>query len=202
MGQNRYIFELVDTGSSNEQSAADPCFNCSCSQLTNRIYGGMLDPVWPYKSKLKPRSQGRLVFPIWRHQKRRRSPLIRFHRPIVPSSRTTLDTLWCLHKTIPYIGENAPTIVTGVKYRKKWSKCLAFINCYLCHFIYVNQNQTPVIEREILPFWTTESNAEKFSAAVKFANEKTPGSYRCFAKFLWLLGLQNILKKALWRSEH
>lgn len=100
---------------------------------------------------------------------------------IVPSTRTTLDTLWCLHKTIPYIGENAPTIVTGVKYRKKWSKCLAFINCYLCHFIYVNQNQTPVIEREILPFWTTESKAEKFSAAVKYAKEKTPGSYRCFA---------------------
>ena len=41
--------------------------------------------------------------------------------------------------------------------------------------MYVNQNQTRVIETEILSFWTTESNAEKFSAAVKFANEKTLG---------------------------
>ena len=61
------------------------------------------------------------------------------------------------------------------KHWKKWSKWLAFITCYLCHFIYVNQNQTRVIETEILSFWTTESNAEKFSAAVKFANEKTLG---------------------------
>lgn len=58
---------------------------------------------------------------------------------------------------------------------KKWSMWLAFITCYLCHFIYVNKNQTRVIETEILSFWTTESNAEKFSAAVKFANEKTLG---------------------------
>ena len=43
LSQNRYIFELVDTSSSNEQS--DPYFNCRSSQLTNTIYGGMLDPV-------------------------------------------------------------------------------------------------------------------------------------------------------------
>ena len=71
------------------------------------------------------------------------------------------------------MGENALTIVTTVKYWKKWSKWLAFINCQLCHFIYVNQNQTRVIEREVFPFWTTESKAETFSAAVTFANEKT-----------------------------
>ena len=46
---------------------------------------------------------------------------------------------------------------------------------YLCHFIYANQNQTRVIEKEILSFGTRESNAEKFSAAVKFVNEKTLG---------------------------
>ena len=65
--------------------------------------------------------------------------------------------------------------MTRVKHWKKWSKWLAFITCYLCHFIYVNKNQPRVIETEILSFWTTESNAEKFSAAVKFANEKTLG---------------------------
>ena len=71
------------------------------------------------------------------------------------------------------MGENALTIVTTVKYWKKWSKWLAFINCQLCRFIYVNQNQTHVIEREVFPFWKTESKAETFSAAVTFANEKT-----------------------------
>ena len=43
LSQNRYILELVDTSSSNEQS--DPYFNYSSSQLTNTIYGCMLDPV-------------------------------------------------------------------------------------------------------------------------------------------------------------
>ena len=43
LSQNRYIFELVDTSSSNEQS--DPYFNYSSSQLTHTIYGCMLDPV-------------------------------------------------------------------------------------------------------------------------------------------------------------
>ena len=43
LSQNRYILELVDTSSSNEQS--DPYFNYSSSPLTNTIYGGMLDPV-------------------------------------------------------------------------------------------------------------------------------------------------------------
>ena len=65
--------------------------------------------------------------------------------------------------------------MTGVKHWKKWSKWFAFITCYLCHFIYVNKNQTRVIEKEILSFGTRESNAEKFSAAVKFVNEKTLG---------------------------
>ena len=76
--------------------------------------------------------------------------------------------------------------MTGVKHWKKWSKWLAFITCYLCHFIYVNQNQTRVIEREILSFWTRESNAEKFSARRQICKRKDPGcqntfSYRCFA---------------------
>ena len=63
--------------------------------------------------------------------------------------------------------------MTGVKHWNKWSKWLAFIT--FCHFIYANQNQTRVIEKEILSFGTRESNAEKFSAAVKFVNEKTLG---------------------------
>ena len=105
------------------------------------------------------------------------------------------------------MGENALTIVTTVKYWKKWSKWLAFINCQLCRFIYVNQNQTHVIEREVFPFWTTESKAETFSARCHICKREDPEnedtfSYRCFAHSCDCWDYRIYKRKTLCRSEH